>query len=156
MFSKNRKNKGNEANNNTTERVEGGAKKPRYHITIVDTKTGKPCADDWTNALIGGMLTEDERGTEVLGITSCQLKEIAYTILGALTSVHHIVKNTGGKMEQLFLNAFIASTCKSFGWNNDELSRLYEKSVNEEEIDSDDLRVKFNRAGDKTDDGFFS
>ena len=156
MFSKKRKNKDNEANNNTTERVEGDAKKPRYHVTIVDTKTGKTFADNWTNALIGGMLTEDERGTEVLGITSCQLKEIAYTILGALTSVHHIVKNTGEKMEQLFLNAFIASTCKSFGWNDEELSRLYEKSVNGEEIDSDDLLVKFNRAGDKTDDGFFS
>lgn len=156
MFSKKRKNKGNEANNNTAEVVEDGAKKPRYHITIVDTKTGKTFADNWTNALIGGMLTEDERGTEVLGITSCQLKEIAYTILGALTSIHHIVKNTGGKIEKLSLNAFIASTCKSFGWNNDELSRLYEKSVNGEEIDSDDLLVKFNRAGDKTDDGFFS
>lgn len=155
MFSKNRKNKGNKANN-TTEQVEGGAKKPRYHITIVDTKTGNTFADNWTNALIGGMLTEDERGTEVLGITSCQLKEIAYTILGALTSIHHIVKNTGGKIEKLSLNAFIASTCKRFGWNNDELSRLYEKSVNGEEIDSDDLLVKFNRAGDKTDDGFFS
>lgn len=155
MFSKNRKNKGNKANN-TTEQVEGGAKKPRYHITIVDTKTGNTFADNWTNALIGGMLTEDERGAEVLGITSCQLKEIAYTILGALTSIHHIVKNTGGKIEKLSLNAFIASTCKSFGWNNDELSRLYEKSVNGEEIDSDDLLVKFNRAGDKTDDGFFS
>lgn len=155
MFSKNRKNKGNKANN-TTEQVEGGAKKPRYHITIVDTKTGNTFADNWTNALIGGMLTKDERGTEVLGITSCQLKEIACTILGALTSIHHIVKNTGGKIEKLSLNAFIASTCKSFGWNNDELSRLYEKSVNGEEIDSDDLLVKFNRAGDKTDDGFFS
>lgn len=155
MFSKKRKNKDNKANN-TTEAIESGAKKPRYHITIVDTKTGKTLADQWTNALIRGMLTEDERGTEVLGITSCQLKEIAYTILGALTSIHHIVKNTGGKIEKLSLNAFIASTCKSFGWNNDELSRLYEKSVNGEEIDSDDLLVKFNRAGDKTDDGFFS
>lgn len=155
MFSKNRKNKGNKANN-TTEQVEGGAKKPRYHITIVDTKTGKTFADNWTNALIGGMLTEDERGTEVLGITSCQLKEIAYTILGAITSIHHIVRDTDGKMERQFLNAFIASQVKRFGWNNDELSRLYEKGVNGEEIDSDDLLVKFNRAGDKTDDGFFS
>lgn len=154
MFSKKRKNKGNEANN-TTEAIESGAKKPRYHITIVDTKTGKTLADNWTNALIGGMLTEDERGTEVLGITSCQLKEIAYTILGALTSIHHIVKNTGGKMEHLFLNAFIASTCKSFGWNSDELSRLYEENINRSESD-DGLSVKFNRDVDKTDDGFFS
>lgn len=154
MFSKKRKNKGNKANN-TTEQVEGGAKKPRYHITIVDTKTGNTFADNWTNALIGGMLTEDERGTEVLGITSCQLKEIAYTILGALTSIHHIVKNTGGKMEHLFLNAFIASTCKSFGWNSDELSRLYEENINRSESD-DGLSVKFNRDVDKTDDGFFS
>lgn len=154
MFSKNRKNKGNKANN-TTEQVEGGAKKPRYHITIVDTKTGNTFADNWTNALIGGMLTEDERGTEVLGITSCQLKEIAYTILGALTSIHHIVKNTGGKIEKLSLNAFIASTCKSFGWNNDELRRLYEENINRSESD-DGLSVKFNRDVDKTDDGFFS
>lgn len=154
MFSKNRKNKGNKANN-TTEQVEGGAKKPRYHITIVDTKTGNTFADNWTNALIGGMLTEDERGTEVLGITSCQLKEIAYTILGALTSIHHIVKNTGGKIEKLSLNAFIASTCKSFGWNSDELSRLYEENINRSESD-DGLSVKFNRDVDKTDDGFFS
>ena len=155
MFSKNRKNKGNEANNNTAEVVEDGAKKPRYHITIVDTKTGKTFADNWTNALIGGMLTEDERGTEVLGITSCQLKEIAYTILGALTSIHHIVKNTGGKIERQFLNAFIASQVKRFGWNNDELSRLYEENINRSESD-DGLSVKFNRDVDKTDDGFFS
>lgn len=153
LFNK-RKNKYNKANN-TTEAIESGAKKPRYHITLVDTKTGKTFADQWTNALIGGMLTEDERGAEVLGITSCQLKELAYTILAALTSIHHIVRDTGGKMERLFLNAIIASQVKRFGWNCDELSRLYE-DFKSDENDGDDMFVKFKRGADKTDDGFFS
>lgn len=154
LFNK-RKNKDNKSNN-TTEAIESGAKKPRYHITIVDTKTGKTFADQWTNALIGGMLTEDERGAEVLGITSCQLKEIAYTIIAALTSIHHIVRDTGGKMERLILNALIASQVKRFGWNSDELSRLYEENINRGESDGDDMFVKFKRGADKTDDGFFS
>ena len=153
LFNK-RKNKDNKANN-TTEAIESGAKKPRYHITIVDTKTGKTLADQWTNALIGGMLTENARGTEVLGITNCPLKQVAYTIHGAITSIHHIVRDTDGKMERQFLNAFIASQVKRFGWNNDELSRLYKENINRSESD-DGLSVKFNRDVDKTDDGFFS
>lgn len=150
MFFKKRKNKGNEANNNTAEVVEDGAKKPRYHITVVNAETGEALVDKETSAIIGCILNERGDGVFLLGITCCPHKELSYTAMGALSSIREIEKRTEGEMARAVLNACIVSQVKSFGWDKNEVvDKLME--------DDEDLLEKHKPfLEEPKDDGFFS